>query len=93
MTFDELVMEIKNCEYFEDIFAKGNHDLYFDYVLGKYDKFDIVDAMKDYCSTCERPNSFIDDMCYCIVFNSNLSFITETLDTFLLIVLNEAKDA
>ena len=59
MTFDELVSEIKKCEYFENVFAKGNHDLYFDYVKGKYDEFDIVDAMKDYCNTCERPNRFV----------------------------------
>lgn len=28
MTFDEFVSEIKNCEYFEDVFSTGNIDLY-----------------------------------------------------------------
>ena len=93
MTFDELVTEIKNCEYFDDVFAKGNTDLYYDYINGKYDEFDIVDAMKDYCNTCERPNGLIDDLCYCAMFKENFSFINETLNNFLLIVLNEAKDA
>lgn len=91
MTFDEFVSEIKNCEYFEDVFSTGNIDLYLDYVKGKYDDFDIVDAMRDYCNTCERPSEFIDDLCYCVMFNKE--FINETLDSFLMIVLDEAKNA
>lgn len=91
MTFDEFVSEIKNCEYFEDVFSTGNTDLYLDYAKGKYDDFDIVDAMRDYCNTCERPSGFIDDLCYCVMFNKE--FINETLDSFLMIVLDEAKNA